>query len=153
MLYFIFLLVSLFLRAGVDFNCIYAYGTIYIDCCIYFKSTFSRSTFGLYLVVPSATTLFPTQRGGNVWLERVSYIDNLEYFFFDSFCQSVSSHQSYNWVSYLWSSLLSCNGVTGLSLSKAVFVWSLMFFFLLFSHVMELAEDATSQRKDLKDSS
>lgn len=66
MLYFIFLLVSLFLRAGVDFNCINAYGTMNIDCCIYFESTFSRSTFGLYLVVPSVTTLFPTQRGGNV---------------------------------------------------------------------------------------
>lgn len=44
-LYVIFLLVSLFLRAGVDFNCLYADGTIYIDCCIYFEKHFFKKHF------------------------------------------------------------------------------------------------------------
>lgn len=151
MLYFIFLLVFLFLRAGVDFNCINAYGVIYVDCCIYFESTFSRSTFGLYSVVPGVTTLMPhSPRGGTVWLEWVNHVDTLEYFFFlQCFLPKCVFPPVHHWVSYLWSSLLSCNGLTSSDLSKAVFVWSL-FFWKSCDGVISSREDATRQRMTLK---
>lgn len=79
MLYFISL--SLFLRAGVDINYIYCMPKErYVVFCIYFESTFSRSTFGLYVVVLGVATLFPTQRGGTLWLQWVNHVDTFEYF-------------------------------------------------------------------------
>lgn len=105
------------------------------------RSTFSRSTFGLYLVTLSATTLFPSQRGGNVWLERVNHV---EYFFSSMLSAKVCLPTGLQLgihicevVSFL------CSGLTGLDLS--LFDPSLLCVFFFFKSRSYQHEESMTQ--------